>query len=101
MKLTQTKLKDLIQQVYLDSFADLAAEEESPLLVEPESNEPPPALEDSITESKESTIAKVTRALQHLEPHERKKIFSRFGFYSSQHLLSQLNAIKKAEKGAL
>jgi len=97
MKLTHTKLKDLIQQVYLDSFADLAAEEESPLLAEPESNEDPPAL----AESKESTISKLTRALQHLEPEDRKKIFSRFGFYSSQHLLQQLNAIKKAEKGAL
>lgn len=103
MQLTKQTLKDLINQVYIEAFQDLTHDEPE-LLAEPIANELPPerlASDDVIREGDEGTINKLIKALNHLDADQRKRIFSRFGFYTGQHLLAQLNNIKKAEKGDL
>jgi len=103
MQLTKQTLKDLINQVYIEAFQDLT-DDEPDLLAEPIANELPPsqsASDDVICEGDEGTINKLIQALNHLDADQRKRIFHRFGHYSGQHLLAQLNNIKKAEKGDL
>ena len=103
MKLTESKLRDLITQVYLDAFNDLV-EEEPILLAEPQApNEDPPSeLEaNAIVSEGNQPMTKLINILNTLSPDERKRLFGRFGYYTGEHLLSQLNSIKKAEKGAL
>lgn len=103
MQLTKQTLKDLINQVYIEAFQDLT-EEEPELMAEPIANELPPersASDDVIREGDEGTISKLIKALNHLDADQRRRIFHRFGYYTGHHLLNQLNAIKKAEKGDL
>jgi hypothetical protein len=97
MQLTKQRLKDLITQVYQDAFDDLS-DEEPELLSEPILDELPPISEG---DQASSTLNKLIKALNHLNPEQRKKIFHRFGYYTGEHLLAQLNSIKKAEKGDL
>ena len=105
MQLTEQTLKSLISQVYLEAFEDLL-DDEPDLIQEPQSpGELPPselAAAAVVSEvNQPSTIQKVHRLLSKLEPDERKRLFQSFGYYTGQHLLHQLNAIKKAEKGDL
>lgn len=105
MQLTKQTLKDLINQVYIEAFQDLIDDEQE-LLAEPIANELPPsglATDVVISEGDQasSTLNKLIQALNHLNPDQRKKIFHRFGYYTGEHLLAQLNSIKKAEKGDL
>lgn len=94
-KLTEQTLKDLIRQVYLDAFQDVLSDEPD-LLAEPEEDEDPPILE-----TKQSGLPKLIQLLHRLDDDQRARIFRRFGYYTSAHLLQQLNSIKKAEKGDL
>lgn len=105
MQLTKQTLKDLINQVYIEAFQDLT-EEEPDLMAEPITNELPPsglATDVVISEGDHasSTLNKLIQALNHLNPDQRRKIFHRFGYYTGEHLLSQLNSITKAQKGDL
>ena len=96
-QLTESKLKELIKQVYLDAFADLT-EEEPALLAEPqfEGHEPP-----ELSEGKESGLSRLIKILNTLDEDERARLFRRYGYFTSAHFLNQLNNIKKAEKGDL
>lgn len=105
MQLTEHKLKTMITQVYLEAFEDLINEEPA-LIEEPQSSFelPPSELKPDLViseASQSSTIQKLHQLLASLEPDERKRLFRSFGYYTGQHLLSQLNSIKKAEKGDL
>lgn len=96
-QLTESKLKQLIKQVYLDALKDLT-EEEPALLAEPqfEGHEPP-----DLTESKQSGMSRLITILNKLDDDDRDRLFRRYGYYTTAHLLQQLNNIKKAEKGDL
>ena len=95
-KLTEQTLKDLIRQVYLDAFEDICSDEPA-LLAEPtEQFQDPP-----MTEGNQSVMPRLIKLLNGLTDDERSRIFRRFGYYTSAHLLQQLNSIKKAEKGSL
>ena len=99
MTLTETKLKDLIQQVYLEAFEDLLNDPDIELPAEPEfEGEEPPVLNESKRPHPHQKLYKVLRMLN---DDERARIFQRFGYYTQRQLLSHLNALKKAEKGKL
>jgi len=97
MKLTPSTLKDLIQQVYLEAFAELLDSEDFELPAEPVGNEDPPGT----ILSEELKLNKIYKILVMLSSTERSQLFRRFGYYTGKHLLNQLNNIKKAEKGDL
>jgi len=102
-QLTEQTLKDLIHQVYLEAFKDVCAEEdlseeEPALLAEPqfEGDEPP-----ELSEGSSTPFSRLIKILNTFDEDERARLFRRYGYYTSAHLLNQLNNIKKAEKGAL
>jgi len=103
MRLTETKLKDLIQQVYLEAFQDLINDpdlEFSTLPAEPSAaGEYPPEVIKEETTAKQRN--KITKLLSFLTPEERKKVFGRYGFYTMNQLLRHLNNLKRADKGEL
>lgn len=96
--LTESKLIELIKQVYLEAFNDLLSEEPA-LLAEPEFvGDIPTNLTESV---KEPGLSHLIQILSKLEESERARLFRRFGYYTSQQLLQHLSNIKKAEKGNL
>ena len=97
-QLTEQTLKDLIHQVYLEAFKDICVEEEPALLAEPqfEGDEPP-----ELSEGNETPFSRLIKILNTFDEDERARLFRRYGYYTSAHLLNQLNNIKKAEKGSL
>ena len=109
MKLTPTTLKDLIQQVYLEAFAELLDSEDFELPAEPVGNEDPPNTSSGVlsrvdlTEGKISPDqrSKIMKLVSMLSPEDRAYVFRRYGYYTMNQMLKHLNSVKRAEKGDL
>ena len=96
-QLTQQTLKDLISQVMEDALSNSLFTNELP--AEPTSdNQQPPA---DLTEGNESIDTKLIRVLQQLPKERRLAIFSRFGMFTQNALLRNINNVNKASKGSL
>ena len=89
MKLTHDKLKELIIQVMTDYDLLLPL----PLDAEPKNTEDPPLINES------NLSQKLYFLLSKISDKERSNLFRRFGYFTSNQLLSQLSSLKKAEKG--
>jgi hypothetical protein len=92
MKLTPQTLKDMIITVMTDLDLLLPL----PLEMEPKGTEDPP--EDILSESRTQSILDALNALQ---PDDRARIFNRFNYYEINQILSRINQIQQATKGAL
>ena len=90
MKLTDDKLKELIIQV----MEDLGLLMPLPLDAEPKGNEDPPVLKEN-----SSLEQKLFYLLSKISDKQRSNLFRRFGYFTSNQLLTQLSSLKKAEKG--
>ena len=99
-QLTLPTLKQLITQVLEDAFQATKQDYPDELPAEPTTtNQHPP---EDLTEGPEQSIdTKLIRVLQQLPKERRMAIFSRFGMYTQQALLRNINAVQKASKGTL
>jgi len=89
MKLTDETLREMIIQV----MTELGLLMPYPLKAEPVGNEDPPPLNES------NLSQKLYFLLSKISDKERSNLFRRFGYFTSNQLLSQLSSLKKAEKG--
>jgi len=96
--LTKETLKQLIAAAYDEAF-DQLSNDEPILLAEPVFDEDSPQLEE--VAMPQSSINRLAALIAKLQPEERTRLMSRFGYYTGQYLLNQLSKIKQAEKGKI
>jgi hypothetical protein len=88
-------LDELIELIAQRAIEDLQNEEGIELLAEPQyDGEEPPVIE------KKEKVTIIT-LLNRKSEDERRRIFSKYGFYQLNHLIRIMDSISKASKGAL
>ena len=99
-QLTIHHLQDMINQVLEDAFKHTQLDYPDELIAEPTTtNQHPP---EDLTEGNEQSIdTKLIGVLQQLPKARRMAIFARFGMYTQQALLRNINSVQKATKGSL